>query len=104
MNTHLSVATGGGEVAQMYHAVKSLTLEDRKDLLGDFKIEISAFTGMAMKTDNIMCLPWNRMRTTHSTCFCYSTYAVGNIHLRWLAEQGIKISSEKKSRGCCQRS
>ena len=61
MNTHLSVATGGGEVAQMRHAVKSLTSEDRKDLLGDFQIEIPALTGLAMKAD--MCLPWNRMRT-----------------------------------------
>ena len=63
LEKHRSVISGGCEVAQLRHEVKSLKTDERRDLLEgiDFKIEIPALTGLALKAD--LCLPWNRMWT-----------------------------------------
>lgn len=63
LECHRRVVSGGEGLAQMRDEVKSLTSQDRLALFKDmeFKIEIPALTGLALKAD--LCLPWNRMRT-----------------------------------------
>lgn len=69
LNQHRSVASAGSEVAQMHQELKSLTPDERRDLWEDmeFKIEIPALTGLALKAD--LCLPWNRMRAMKRSHF-----------------------------------
>ena len=47
---------------QLKAEMKALTSEDRQKLLAEleFKIELPALTGLAMKSN--LCLPWNKMR------------------------------------------
>ena len=63
LTQHRHVASGGSDLVQLRHEVKSLSNEDQKWLFQEmeFKIEISAQTGLAMKAN--LCLSWNRMRT-----------------------------------------
>ena len=63
LDRHRSVSSGGAELAQLSHEVQSLKPEEKRQLLEDmdFKIEIPALTGLALKAD--LCLPWNRMRS-----------------------------------------
>ena len=59
LDQHRSVASAGSEIAQMRHEVQSLTPAERKYLLKDmeFKIEIPALTGLAMKA-NLYAYPF----------------------------------------------
>ena len=55
--------SGGADLVQLKAEVKGRSLEEKKALLADleFKIELPALTGLALKAD--LCLPWNKMRT-----------------------------------------
>ena len=57
------IVSGGSDVAQLAHEVQSLKSDDRRKIWEEmeFKIEIPALDGLALKAD--LCLPWNRMRT-----------------------------------------
>lgn len=56
------MASKGGKLVQLQAEVKSVTGDDRQALLEslEFKIQLPALTGLAMKAD--LCLPWNKMR------------------------------------------
>ena len=67
LEQHRSIASGGADLVQLQAEVKGRSLAEKKALLTDleFKIELPALTGLALKAD--LCLPWNKMRTIPST-------------------------------------
>ncbi len=62
LDHHRTITSGGQELAQLRDEVKARDTDERQQLLKDleFKIEIPAVIGLAMKS--ALCLPWNRMR------------------------------------------
>lgn len=50
-------------MVQLQAEVKGRSLEDKKALLSDlnFRVELPALTGLALKAD--LCMPWSKMRT-----------------------------------------
>lgn len=63
LEVHRSTISKGASVVQLRSEVKSLSNEDRQALLEglEFKIQLPAITGLALKTD--LSLPWSKMRT-----------------------------------------
>ena len=72
--------------------------EDRLALLQDleFKIEIPAITGLALKSN--LSLPWNKLRNLKRYTIkqpLFPPYILVKCLCRWLNEVGVKIASEK---------
>ena len=57
LEQHRSIASGGGDLVQLQDEVKSRSLDEKQALLSDldFKIELPALTGLALKA--YLCLP-----------------------------------------------
>ena len=62
LRQHRSITSGGDDTLQLQAELKGLPDIERQGLLADlqFKIEIPALTGLALKSD--LCLPWSKMR------------------------------------------
>ena len=63
LEKHRNLASGGAPLVQLHAEMKSLSTSERQKLLADleFKIELPALTGLAIKAD--LCLPWSKMRS-----------------------------------------
>ncbi len=63
LEMHRCLASKNSPTLQLKDEMRCMTSEERKELLAtlEFKIELPALTGLAMKAD--LCLPWSKMRT-----------------------------------------
>ena len=97
-----NIASGGESSAQLKAEIRSLTTEQREELLQRAQLPVVIPTDHALAVKADLALPWNKLRVIRR----YYTFPHGrlnkkiNVHkyFRWLKGFNVSLASEAKQR------